>query len=107
MFQVSCPRRKCFSSTSHGPQLAGKWQMMLRDESYGPILKDRSNVDLKDKWRCLMGRTHVTVAASSALVELAKQAAPDDFFGPDCDFASSLHASEKMDDDRWATNLLF
>jgi len=77
----------------------GKWQMILRDEYYGPILKDRSNVDLKDKWRCLMGRTHVTVAASSALVELAKQAAPDGFFGPDCDFASSLYASEEMDDD--------
>ena len=39
-----------------------------RDETYGPTLKDRSNVDLKDKWRCLMGRTHLTVAASSALV---------------------------------------
>jgi hypothetical protein len=46
----------------------GKWQMILRDETYGPTLKDRSNVDLKDKWRCLMGRTHLTVAASSALV---------------------------------------
>mmetsp|Transcript_26308 Transcript_26308/g.49967 ORF Transcript_26308/g.49967 Transcript_26308/m.49967 type:complete len:427 (+) Transcript_26308:476-1756(+) len=51
----------------------GKWQMILRDEEYGPVLKDRSNVDLKDKWRCLMGRTHLTVAASSALVELAQQ----------------------------------
>jgi len=50
----------------------GKWQMILRDEVFGPTLKDRSNVDLKDKWRCLMGRTHLTVAASSALVELAR-----------------------------------
>jgi hypothetical protein len=56
----------------------GKWQMILRDDVFGPVLKDRSNVDLKDKWRCLMGRTHLTVAASSALVELARQPSTND-----------------------------
>lgn len=32
---------------------AGKWSMILKDPEFGPILRVRSNVDLKDKWRNL------------------------------------------------------
>lgn len=49
----------------------GKWQQILRDPELGPVLQSRSNVDLKDKWRCLVGRTPQTSQASSALVALA------------------------------------
>lgn len=31
----------------------GKWRMIQKDTSCGPILANRSNVDLKDKWRNL------------------------------------------------------
>jgi hypothetical protein len=31
----------------------GQWAAILRDPIYGPLLKTRSNVDLKDKWRVL------------------------------------------------------
>ena len=31
----------------------GKWRHIQKDEVFGPILKNRSNVDLKDKWRNL------------------------------------------------------
>eukprot|EP00854_Cymbomonas_tetramitiformis_P009025 gene9025-10695_t len=37
----------------------------------GASPQSRSNVDLKDKWRCLVGRTPQTSQASSALVALA------------------------------------
>lgn len=32
---------------------AGKWRHIQKDNELGPILKNRSNVDLKDKWRNL------------------------------------------------------
>lgn len=32
---------------------AGKWRYIQKDPELGPILKNRSNVDLKDKWRNL------------------------------------------------------
>jgi len=31
----------------------GKWRHIQKDSEFGPILKNRSNVDLKDKWRNL------------------------------------------------------
>lgn len=31
----------------------GKWRHIQKDEVFGPVLKNRSNVDLKDKWRNL------------------------------------------------------
>lgn len=34
----------------YGP---GKWRLIQRDPEYGPALTQRSNVDLKDKWRNL------------------------------------------------------
>ena len=32
---------------------AGKWRHIQKDSEFGPVLKNRSNVDLKDKWRNL------------------------------------------------------
>ncbi|EFJ10871.1 hypothetical protein SELMODRAFT_426759 [Selaginella moellendorffii] len=32
---------------------AGKWRAIQKDPKFGPVLKSRSNVDLKDKWRNL------------------------------------------------------
>lgn len=75
----------------------GKWQMILRDDVFGPVLKDRSNVDLKDKWRCLMGRTHLTVAASSALVELARQASTTDLTELDAEGSMAEEAKDLYD----------
>ncbi|CAH8381172.1 unnamed protein product [Eruca vesicaria subsp. sativa] len=36
--------------TKHGP---GKWKNILRDPEFALVLCDRSNIDLKDKWRNL------------------------------------------------------
>ncbi|KAK3274923.1 hypothetical protein CYMTET_16921, partial [Cymbomonas tetramitiformis] len=65
----------------------GKWQQILRDAEFGPILQSRSNVDLKDKWRCLIGRTPQTSRASSALVALAAGKTDADPEGEDMEAA--------------------
>merc|ERR1712032_566425 len=31
----------------------GKWVSILRDDDFGPYLEDRTNINLKDKWRSL------------------------------------------------------
>lgn len=31
----------------------GKWRLIQKDDACGPVLANRSNVDLKDKWRNL------------------------------------------------------
>ncbi|GLT55981.1 hypothetical protein SLA2020_290580 [Shorea laevis] len=36
--------------SKHGP---GKWKNILRDPEFAPFLTQRSNIDLKDKWRNL------------------------------------------------------
>ncbi|KAK1440670.1 hypothetical protein QVD17_06499 [Tagetes erecta] len=40
--------------TKHGP---GKWSTILKDPEFGSVLRLRSNVDLKDKWRNLQSLT--------------------------------------------------
>ncbi|GJT47008.1 hypothetical protein Tco_0955723 [Tanacetum coccineum] len=31
--------------------MAGKWKVVLSNPQFGPALSNRSNIDLKDKWR--------------------------------------------------------
>ena len=51
---------------THG---VGKWSAILSDPSTGPILSERTNVNLKDKWRSiLVRRMHVCFASSSIVV---------------------------------------
>eukprot|EP00271_Cylindrocystis_brebissonii_P005845 TRINITY_DN1817_c0_g5_i1.p1 TRINITY_DN1817_c0_g5~~TRINITY_DN1817_c0_g5_i1.p1 ORF type:complete len:382 (-),score=90.50 TRINITY_DN1817_c0_g5_i1:603-1748(-) len=47
----------------YGP---GKWRAIQKDPEFGPFLTQRSNVDLKDKWR------NMSVAAGSSTVLLIK-----------------------------------
>uniref|UniRef100_A0A6T7V0Y7 MYB transcription factor n=1 Tax=Pyramimonas obovata TaxID=1411642 RepID=A0A6T7V0Y7_9CHLO len=48
---------------------AGKWRFIQKDEEFQPILCNRSNVDLKDKWRnlnCAPGATSPKAATPAA-----------------------------------------
>lgn len=44
---------------------ASSWSRILMDETVGPILSARSNIDLKDKWRCLSRQKRKLVQSSS------------------------------------------
>ena len=37
----------------HGDGPGGSWAKILQDEEFGPLLSERTGVNLKDKWRNL------------------------------------------------------
>ncbi len=45
--------QEIYTELMHCRYEAGKWRHIQKDTEFGPILKNRSNVDLKDKWRNL------------------------------------------------------
>lgn len=51
----------------------GKWQMIKRDPEFREALQTRTNVDLKDKWRCASTPTKSGVIRSPPLSPLARQ----------------------------------
>lgn len=52
----------------HGP---GKWRLIQKDDELSPLLKGRSNVDLKDKWR------NLTVGSNSSTPKRARKEKPE------------------------------
>ncbi|KAK4837243.1 hypothetical protein QYF36_003894 [Acer negundo] len=71
----------------HGP---GKWKNILKDSEFSPFLTQRSNIDLKDKWRNLSVSTAQQGSKDKSRVSKVKTAAAAPLSTPNSAPAASL-----------------